>query len=776
MSIAVRANTNPTPQSNGDTLNQIFASIEQKFQAETASIAQLQTLINEIVGYYNDPLYLALSGSWITQNFPYVQEINQKIAVCMQQIQQIESSLESSDPSFSNLDTTLNNLLSSFATLQGQHISLDQFTTDVSQISSYLSSIISAMQQKVIVDKDTAFANAVSNDPTADPNAIIQYAEASLQAQTQEFSILGDMENTMRANFSAYHQAYDNADADESSIHWWDCWFGDGDEERAEDERIKRNATAMETVITTVLKDLTPELSSLTPDFALLSSEMDDIYKKILEIWKNTHLSSSEKLTKILSLVMGALTLVGNAMADNEKDKDLLRRSMAQATADASQMNIQDALMNATKLEEDRKYASIMGSVMKIGEAIAGFAMAMFMPGFGSMLAVLLVTALEASGVMDEITKKIAQGIGSKVGADVIVGAIEVAFTLGAGAAADAAMKAAEETALQSVNQTVTQTVRECVEEATAQALNSGVVLDAAGKQVIENSAQQAAETASKKALTQFFKQNGLKVAYQVLKGAKTAGTVSLKQAMAQAARESIAAAAESAAKNAAREALPFAEKISLGGALSDVETEELANIVEQSANQGVASATNSTSEQVAKSTGKKSLVWELATSRATLTTLYALGTTNLLPDLASGSSSNSKEAQALQIFLTILRAICVMLATAGAGGMTNLSGTEMASYLTMLLQAGGTGAQGVSQYGQYEANTQTGNVEYDTFEQQAAGNIYDFDQEELGKAAKDAQKKIGELSEFMKSYYSLSSNLWNSEATAARVLAGQAV
>ncbi len=724
--------------------------------------------------------------------------------------QNCEDELYSMGMDVSDLMSEVKALSAQILTLgQDDQISGADFKTDLQDIVKYMNSIFDAMKQEILVEEDEAIFDAcVANGDTSSTE--FQEAESGMVSHGyQENSILQNLiYEVMPEDFNQFHQASDNAQADKNNVRWWDEMFGNGSEQEREDAGIIHNANAMMDIITETIESLAPILNNSTPDFQELVMMIDTIEKQVLAILNDVNLSPAEQQQEIMGLFVVVMGLLGLVIQFAAKDKAQNDKEMSDASMNASKTQLVDTQMEQKEFQSNQKYAAAMGKIMKAAEIVGGALMTILAPGIGSALLMAIVTALEASGVMDKLTNALADKLGSKVAAEAIVGALEVAVTLGGGLIADALMKAAEKAAVAAAKTAVETAVDQIVDQTTKNAIEAAKKAgDEAAEDAIEDTSQKirtvadkAVESAAKKMVNQFFKQNGLQLMLQFCKNAGLDGT---SQTIARMTAKAVNQAAEEAAVSAAEGASRLMQifgKVSGFTAEEDVQLSKLADKAAEDSvaqltgaeietgmfsklfYQAVAEMTDSSAEEVeATMTEFSESGLGKSLSRATWATLYATGSNNLLVDglaplLKKQLKLSDEQFQKLVMSFEILQQVMSMIAMVMGSGMAEQVTLEdtPTTFLKIanLLQVGSQGLEAAANYGKFVADEGQARLAVPMAKSQLVSEILATLMNEISKRQQSEQERdTQEANGVAKSTANLAADLHKNADASARAL-----
>jgi len=724
--------------------------------------------------------------------------------------QNCEDELYSMGMDVSDLMTEVKNLSSQILTLgKDDQISDADFKTDLQDIVKYMNSIFGAMKQEVLVQEDEAIFDAcVANGDTS--SAEFQEAESGMVSHGyQENSILQNLIYVvMPQDFSQFHQASDNAQADKNNVRWWDEMFSNGYDQERDDAGIIHNANAMMDIITETIQALAPILNNSSPDFQELVMMIDTIEKQVIAILNDVTLSPAEQQQEIMGLFVVVMGLLGLVIQFAAKDKAQNDKEMSDASMNASQMALVDTQMEQKEFQSNQKYAATMSKIMKAVEIVGGALMTILAPGIGTALLMAIVTALEASGVMDKLTNALADKLGSKVAAEAIVGALEVAVTLGGGMIADALMNAAVKAAVASAKTAVQTAVDQIVDQTAKNAIEAAKKAgDEAAEDAIEDASQQiravadkAVESAAKKMVTQFFKQNGLQLMLQFCKNAGLDGT---SQTIARMTAQAVNQAAEEAAVSAAEGASRLMQIFGKVSNFTDEEIVQFSKLAEESAADSVAKLTGTKTEAgmfsklfyqaIAKITNSTAEEVETAMtefsesglgkglSRTAWTTLYATGSNNLLVDglaplLKKQLKLDDDQFQKLVLSFEILQQVMSMIAMVMGSGMAEQVTMEdtPTTFLKIanLLQVGSQGLEAAANYGKFVADEGQARLAVPMAKSQLISEILGTIMNEISKRQQSEQERdTQEANGVAKTTANLAADLHKNADASARAL-----
>lgn len=770
-----------------DAVRQISQQFEKEYEAiarlekdaedianDLAQIAADEAAIDKIEG---DPLRkFKRKGGVIRRLNRDIAAKNADRAAKEADIKQIEAELEKLDPSFKDLSNALNTLLEGLksAAKDNPDVSLQDFRADVQKVMGYIKEIGKAMEEKAEADKCAALIEDGGNGLTdAEREAL---AQQMIQHQGAEQSILYALVDKMASDLTDIFKEENSAKVKKAGIHWYNEIFGNGTERKARYEAIIKNAEKMMQMIQAVTKEISPELSSLTPDLAQMINTINNVVKEITKILDSA-LSSEEKGDKILALMVFALGLLSTVVSMVAKDKAEADKRMNEVSTYTTRMNIDHEITQQQIMKKELQYAHVMKIVMKISMIFVGVIMTVLAPGVGTALLMAAMTALEASGALDTLTKKLGSFIGSKAGAEAMIAALEVATTVGGGAVVDSLTKVVEKEVTQAVMKAVESSIQQTIEDTVTLVMEKSPNLsEDAVRNIIKMTVTDAAEQAAAKTFTLFSKQSGGAIFASIIKnGGITAATES-----------KIEEAILSAANKAAENAVPLAEK-AVTGPLEAATISELERIATAAANESASALTiDKTAEDVAKSTVEKT-AGAKAISRGVYSSIYSLASSNLLIELMEAiqkARGKGKDDDAFQILVTFMRILQMLIAMAaqlsGSGLMSSVVFADSSATLSKIANYGqiaGTGADAIGAYGTGDAELGQAKAVKAIAKDNATIDTFQFILEQLKKDGNaERARALKEIAQISRTTTRLSCHLYDSGAMLAKVLTEQAV
>jgi hypothetical protein len=669
------------------------------------------------------------------------------------------------------------------------------YVADLTAITTTLTTLIKALNQKVVVAEDEDAIGLLNQNPnganSSDVSALIQKL---IGDEGQESNTLENLSSNLDNALKHYQSQYNDASTDENDIRWYD-YLWDGDSRHRTDEANKMNATNLESFIQVVKADIIPEQASLLPDFQQIASMINQILQRLADIL-NENLSPAEKSQEIMKLsgqimdlfviVIGLISLV---QQDATKEKSKNEAVMSKATSLASEMGISNTQAQMVKVAQDVAYSQKMKILMTVAKYVLEVAGMIFAPGIGGVLVSALMIVLDAAGVFDLLTKAVEQALEkdglspetAKWVADVIVGAMEMAVTMGGGAALDALLKNVMENVMKAIGQEVTEAVTKAVTKAVSEAID--VTVSKMVAPTLKVAAEQAAEQAAKKVFFAMLEKNGLKLLAEWVKELVNDGAGAAERMV----QKTMLDAAKDAAERAVQEA---AKLISLTGdagtATADKLIEQISKAAIDAGDAAAAKAMDMSLEDIAKITIREGTLDAIraAARRGGFTALYAIGSTNLLLDILQDWRKAAKMSEEeYRILLGVATALQAILALIGQLGGTGAAAQFMngaksglstiflriANALTPLASA----AEGVASGTQYEIDTNLAETKVTMAKLQTALDVLmQFLSKQIDARRKQESKHdMAEFQEQMKSNFSVASHLYDYLNTSSQVM-----
>lgn len=607
-----------------------------------------------------------------------------------------KANLEALDPSFKDIDNTMEAFLQTMNGLLSKDISASDMAGDMQQIVGYLNQLFSAMRQKLNADKDDAI---ISNDVQGKLSdaQLEQFAAQMISAEGDEQNTLGSLTKTMGDDYVTAHGQYDEANADHARFTIFDEIFGDADELEERDDQIMNNANAMMDGISDALDALTPEIATLMPEFVQIETILKSVMKRVQKILANINLSPNQKAGALLALMMFALGIFNMIGQEVQQEKARNEKKMADGNIAASRMNMDDTVMNQKIQEEEAAKAKLMQTIMMASQIILGGIMTLMAPGLGTALLMAAFTALEATGEMDKATQKLGEAIHSEIAAEVLIGVAEIVVTTGGGYVGDRMVAKIAQRVVENAVKTAEEAVAEAVERAAEQAAasvgkagNAQAIADA--KDAIGQVVKQAAETGAKRAAEQVANQPLLALFRLV----SASGRDAARQVVAKAATE----AAEIAVTASATVAKLAARGVTSSAAI-------LTEIATRAGNRAAARIANVSEKDIEKAAQSETSKF---TSRAGWTVAFNMTNSDYLIQLCetiqrARGKGHDRSFESFMTFVNVLKQFLQMIAMMGGAGMASsaiLDGgaaraTRIANGLSMLPQ----GANAIAAYGQ---------------------------------------------------------------------------
>lgn len=577
-----------------------------------------------------------------------------------------EATLQSYDPAFKSFDQIADTLLFSYATDEGIMSSSSLASQDFQTIEANSQLLFQAMQDELSTNKvDTILSSANQNDLSS--QQLSQYAMEAIAANAQEHNDLSSLNSSLGQEVTSYSNTYNTASENYYNRSVWNNIFGLSESETY-DRTIMYNASHMINALSAASLELAPLLAktSISAECTLLLTTFRELLQKIKAILSDTKLTGTEKLTKILNILMYALGIFSlmkqkttSLMAHNEN-------KMCQANINASTQITSNIIAEEKIQEEQIQNEKMMGLVMRISDILLGAIFTAMAPGLGSAMLMGTFTALEASGAINRWTQDLASDIHSQIGADAIMAVCQMGATALGGAALDIALTkltaSLAETAATDAASAALSDIKSAVE---AEIQKQGLLGNAAdAEKIIEKTARSAAQIAAKGAARNFFNQSFFTL------------RVSLRQSLLQTMTER---AAKEAVENVIAEAKVLTKDAIQAGnnsVLRELLETRAAKIATQSANKSIANVTKLSLATVEKQTARNGVLGSAKTAaeRAGWAGVFSLGSTNLLTDsvtAALGKKAESAFGQALLITTEITQMILQMIAFLSGSGIT---------------------------------------------------------------------------------------------------------
>jgi hypothetical protein len=630
--------------------------------------------------------YCASVPSWITTEISRLQadENGLKADIATQ-----KSKLEALDPSFASLDDTLASLLNAITNLSSNsNIAPSDMSQDIQHIQNYLNLLFSSMKQKLNSDKDAAIISNDVQDNLSDAQ-LEQFAAQMITSQEGEQNTLGQLTSLLGKDIVSFHQAYDNAKADKHRFNCFDKAFNlhDANGRIDRDNQIMANASSMIDTINNALTALAPETASLMPEFVQVTVILKIVMEKLKKILDNADLSSNQKASGVLSVLMFALGVFNMVGQEVQEQKSHNEKKMAESNINASQMNMADTVMNQQIQEEEAANAKLMKAVSLATQIILGAIMVLTAPGVGTALLMATFTALEATGVMDQATQKLGDVIHSQIAAEVLIGVAEILVTCGGGYVGDEAVSNLSEEAVATAVEIAEEVAAEAIQKAAEQAAVSSVKAEAveAAEATIKTVVKKAAKAAAKRTAEQLFNQPIIAVMKMLMTAAGR-----------DAAKEVVIKAATEAADTAIVESATVAKLAARGVQSSNAILTEIADRAGNKAAANVANVSEKDVEALARSQ-----VWKSA-SRLSWTILFNISSSDYLTRIAKTTGNDN-----FLTFMEVLKQLMQMIALLGGSGMLSAATFDggansllrIANGLSLIPQ----GANTVASYGQYQ-------------------------------------------------------------------------
>jgi hypothetical protein len=715
---------------------------------------------------------------------PQVQEQVAKLNAINAQINQNKATLYQIDAGFKDFSGAIDALVGMEEQSGGSLIG-SLATEDSQMANTLLSQLAKAMGDRLIADK---YHDKIKQD--GDNNAqMLQDAIQAMNASTDENTVLVSMQGTMGKDLEVLNQQKNDAETDLDGYRWYDDATSFGNDEGAkEKDRITiANSNKMSESLKALNKAIGSEIASTENavyDTAALSLDqlLKEVKKLIMKLMNDPSSAPgvSSQVNYLMAIAYGILSTVESDAAQ-EKAKN--QQTDSQASIYATQMNISDQQAALKQLEQDLKYADTMGTIMKIAKPLLEVGGCLLAPGIGSFLIMAAFAIMDQAGLTDKLVSACGGGLKGQL----IVGGIEMGTTMGGGLALDKATSEATEEALATTTEEVAATVSNVIEEAIQKAVSSaeqaGVKAnEVAVRETVTAAVNDAVKSAVQKTVQQFSKQAAATLLPQLVKTAAKEGSVSLIKVIAKAAEQNCIMAAEDAAKTAAEKVGVFAEAAAYNGGNFATQSAEVA---EQAANEAVANITKSTAEAVAKDTTVYS-AGRTAASRAIYTGLYNTLNDNALTDMTiaimkkegkkDSDADFQKIVEIMKVIEGLLSSLVVMYGTGVAQSAYMEGSTRTLTKIGTLSQLTGTGALGISQAGQADAEFREADATKTLNTTTVTNDLLHMYLEQLNQQTAIDQKQFDRQMAEQASTYTMELQLSNNSNTLISVLSQQAV
>ena len=678
-------------------------------------------------------------------------------------IKEKEEALEAIDPNLSGTLVSLNQLIAQSESLLNDDLRDVDLTKMLDQFEKIFDQLCQVIMDKVQIDLAQAGEKEFGLSPNS-ASAVMQLATVAIRAEFNEQAALESVQNEVITETTDWQSEKSNAEADLKTSHWTDFFTGDGPDV-GKDHAIIRAADAMMSLLMSVEELISPMIETVDPGMQEFQIELDALVKKFHQF-----LDGHGSLLELKDAMIEALSIMVGIVAETSKDAAEFDKEMSKGTQASAQMHLNDSLAEEQVIEDAKKYAAVMGKLMKAVQYIGMALLLLMNPGVGMALMTLLLATLTATGVMDKLQKAMGGGTGAAIG----VGVIEGVGTAGGAAAIEAAIEkvfvsAAIEASETEVEETVATVVKTTVEAATKSADGAG---KEAAEEVTSSTVKQSVTNAQEKMTASLLKRS----IPQMLKTLLTkAGREEFALAMKVAQKE--------AAENAAAAIQDLANTAAKQGSASVIGESEMSSIAETSANKGVASATGASEKSVAKtstaSTGRA--VASKAVKRAAFIFLASAGSTGWSTDLVATMKHKNKNdlSEGWQDAMMIINAILEIIGMIGASGQ----GSEILSspgildkiYLGSSVANDGAGALGSA--GEAQANFEQADAVKAISKDQGGLDVMQFVLEQLQKDGNLERKQYAnQMAQIGRTNLKLSLHFNDAESAVAQALAVSAV
>lgn len=800
-----------TPTANTtDPLSSVIQRITQNFQTERDSIDRIEQIVvdlaykNAEIAEYESALYrYGPNSSALHRAFynyaqrhyaaPHARAVAERNEI-QAELQEIQARLEAINPSYKALGNSLTALIAGLKSVaQNRRLFERSFKADIERAVSYIREIGKAIEEKLLADSCRTLMEDTTNGLTDAQRA--ELAQRMIQHLSNERSILYSLIDKMASDIVNLVKEANQARVKKAGIHWYNEAFRNKNKYRD----IIKNAEMMIGMIQNVMKELRPEVSSLSPNLIQMINTINSIVKKIIDILGSTTLSPEQKGEQIMSLMVFALGLLSTIISLVAKEKAESEKRMNESSVHATKMNIDNEVSQHQIMKKMREYGRIMKIVVRVAVIAMGIGMMIAAPGVGTTVVMATIVALEASGALDKLTKKLATAIGSKAGAEAIIAVIEVVLTFGGGAVLDALMKKLAQAAQKAIMKAIAASLQSSIKETVATimlkspGLNQQVV-----EQIVTTTITNAAQQAAAKTFTLFTRQSGALVLKSL------AGNGLATRNIAAAIETSMKEAAESAITKASKRVVPLVEKAAPQAAVSNtVEAaplaeeaataslgkatlDEMGQIARTAANESAAATTrNKTAEQVAVMARETSTKWTKAgrVAKTASVPIYAATSNNLFVELtksllkANGKDSEDDEYQQVMMAMSILQEIMSMIALlVGSGIMSSVALSGTPSIFFKMMNAGdmlGAAANTTGAYGVGDSKLGESNAVKAVAQANASIDTFQFILEQLKREGNAERARVlKEISQSSRTTTRLASHTDDSGAIAARMIA----
>lgn len=713
-----------------------------------------------------------------------------------------EEDLLSIDPGMYSFCQTQDQFLESASQVQDQKTRNKDQRSDLETIQSDMDANYGAGSLQLQADM---YSMAIGDDTDGDlTDQQYQYcAQQSINLTGQEQSSLLDLEDTMTDQVEAYSQEENDAEVKKSKHSYATGALLGGTGElmvwmaKSSAQKTINNDNFMIDSLLAAMSDLGNQMVQSSPQMLMLNDMMQVLLRKAAAIMKDDDIPMNEKQNQILQLMMLALGVFNQVKAQTESDKEENTMKMSQANVDAANMNMDNIQANQTIQANMERHEKIMSIEMRVVECTMIALMSALAPGYGTMAMILIMGALEQSGLLDMATEKLGNVMGSKWGADVLVAAAEIGLTLGAGAADIVAERAMTEVteygaqvAMEAVETEIEENAALIGERVAGKAGEEGLkqVTTEEAEQQIRKVAEEAADKAAKSMTEEFLRQPAGTLIEMLAKG-------TLKTSLQTAVTEAAEQAARIAIENA-NTALVVEDD--LGAALADdAIAEGIEFTVQPLSDEMVQSISQNASDtavrdQVAEQTGQsKNKIEERMAKRASgMATAQTVGTvsaisianTNLLVDSMKAimdkttEDADAKWAKDMLIAAKVLELLIEMIGMiVMAGGPSSLFETSPSTWIQVanVAEVIGQGSKADSEAQIGTAKLKQATAEKNLAIDNAISQQIQVNQDQIMKMASMSQQQfIGDLRQSLALQYQIAGHLMDSDLTAARILA----
>lgn len=677
-------------------------------------------------------------------------------------IQQKEKALESIDPNISGTITSLNELIEKSAKELATNSNITDFNKALGQIDQIVLQFCQVVMDKIQVDLAEAGMKKFGQDPNH-AAAVLEFAAMALHGEFNEQNSLQSIQNEVISEATNAQEEKSSAQSDLKTWHWYDAiinfFGGHAGPDVDKDNATVRAANAMLSLLSKVEELISPMITTVDPGMEQFQVQLEDLKKRFEEF-----LNGKGSLLQLKDAMIAALSIMVGIIAETSKEASMFNKEMSQGTQATAQANLKDSLSEQEVIEDAKKYAAVMGTLLNVLKYVGMAVIFLMNPSAAMAIMVVIDAILNATGVMGMLEKAIADKVGGTGGA-IITGLIEAVGTAGGAAALEAlvskvVVQAAMEVTEKEVESVVSNVIKTTVESATKAAGKAG---EEAAEKVVTQAVEQAVQQAEKKVAEAFLSKTLSQVITSLVKGdLKIAMEVAQKEA-AEAAAEAVQSLAETAAKDGAQ-------------VVSETEIEQLA---ETAANKAAANVLKISAEDAAK-LGARSVLAKFAI-RAGFMGLASAGSTQLMNNIVAEIAKKDKKDldQTWQVALQIVNAILQLVGMLGSSGMNvtafGSSGFLSKLFLTTTVAEGA--ASTVASAGEAEANFEQAGAVKAIAQNQANLDLMQFVLEQLQKNGNIERSEYAkQMQQVAKTNVQLSMHFNDAEIAVAQALAVSAV